>query len=740
MSAQDRNAISRGVHFPYRSSISATSGSAILAGLVVGTGDILVTLTRPDSPGGGAGFIVMALALYVGVATLFGLLQGVVFGAARMTFPQASPRALWRRLDEDEALDRTVAAAILGGSVALLLYLGIVAMLAMRLVGVPTRKLPGALLLGAGAIVLIPILALLALPLIRVTRRIPIPRLGIPRSAVVFITLVLAGLVGATVVVSTQLDVRALPVGGPLTILFFVAVQVTTLAFFGRRLQRVPLLAIAAALLAPIGIVAFVQPSPRTVALLAEGRGTSGLASIVRAIADLDRDGFSALLGGGDCNDRRRDVYPGAEDRPGNGIDENCLGGDAAVPDLKPTTALSPARDHDAKPPFKWDGNILVILVDTLRADRLGVAGYMRKGKSLTPNLDALASRGVRFTNVYAQAPNTPRSYPSIMTSRYPSSVKWEDSYVGYPKMLPENLSIVEVLHDAGFHTAGISSHFYFKPERGVLEGFAEYDNGEATSLYDSNFDSASPRISARVTAKVRELAAGDKRFFLFTHLFEPHSDYMPHKEFPIEGTGIPGLVERYDYEIAYTDKYVGEILAGLEAAGVADKTLVVILSDHGEGFGDHRMAGERKFFHGHTLYDEVLRVPLIMAVPGLTPRVVDEQVQLIDVAPTLADLVHISAPTSFQGRSLLPALVGDKLEAGAAHAELLPVPSWKHHHKAMVSADGKTKLIYRVSDNLFELYDLAADPTERTDISATKADLLSEMRRQLTTWIESAR
>src|SRR5262249_44615780 len=155
--------------------------------------------------------------------------------------------------------------------------------------------------------------------------------------------------------------------------------------------------------------------------------------------------------------------------------------------------------------------------------------------------------------------------------------------------------------------------------------------------------------------------------------------------------------------------------------SGQAADTAVVVFSDHGEAFGEHRFGGERMFFHGQTLYDELLRVPLMIRVPGVKPRVVAENVMLIDLGPTLLDLVKAPIPPSMHGRSLLPAMLGEPPRKELVYAELLPAPSWNHQWRVLV--DGKWKLIQKLSENTTELYDLSTDPTEQRNLAATHKD-----------------
>ncbi|HRC58739.1 MAG TPA: sulfatase, partial [Kofleriaceae bacterium] len=393
----------------------------------------------------------------------------------------------------------------------------------------------------------------------------------------------------------------------------------------------------------------------------------------------------------------------------------------------------------------------LVIFIDTLRADRLGISGYRRDGKSLTPRLDAFAAQSVVFRRAYAQAPNTPRSVPSFLASRYPSQLAFEKDFVDYPTVADSNDLLFETLAAGGLHTTAVTSHFYFcdtdkaptqcadfkRPKRSnVRQGAADWDNEGAVDVAPSNKDISAPRIVPRALAKLGQLAQDKRRFAMMVHLFEPHSTYMEHEGWPITERGTAGLAQKYDYEIAYTDGWVGKILDALDEHKLSESTMVVLMADHGEAFGVHSMAGQRMFFHGQTLYDELINVPLMFRMPKVAPRQVDDVVQLIDLAPTIADVFGLPAPASWQGRSLAPAFGGAALPPQPAFAELMPAPAWNHDARAMISADGAFKVYFRKSDSRWEIYDLRTDPEETKDLSgsAGNADLLKQ---ELTAWIE---
>jgi arylsulfatase A-like enzyme len=263
----------------------------------------------------------------------------------------------------------------------------------------------------------------------------------------------------------------------------------------------------------------------------------------------------------------------------------------------------------------------------------------------------------------------------------------------------------------AGWRAIGIFSHFYFTPDRGISKGFAEWSDDGAKTISDSNKDIAAPRIVPRVIERLKKAAKTGERFVLWTHLFEPHSSYMSHAEFPTSLSGVQGLEEKYDYEIAYDDLWIGKILKILDETKLADNTAVVVFGDHGEAWGEHKI-----YFHGQNLTEEQLRIPLIVAVPGHAPVTSDDEVGLIDVGPTLLDLIGVPPPANLHGRSLLPVIEGGALPPRPIFAELLPSTATPDHEVVMV--DRGRKLVHKVSERRFELFDLGSDPKQMKNLA----------------------
>jgi choline-sulfatase len=688
-----------------------------------GVVDAAVTLARGGVPGAGAGVIELSLGLYgiaaLGLAIAVGLLVGGALEAIT-----GNGGALRANADRDDA----VTAGLLAGAVGVGVAAIINAAGQRLLIGqMQSQKLAAIAAAGMIPIAAAPaaVVALAALPALgRLARALPRPR-ATGRAGLLLIAFVGVAALGLVFALS-RADWRVLDLG-PLVAVGIALVLGMGHGIFwygtatGRRLHArvpTPLIKIGAVGVVLVALAVGARVPEGAPAYQAVSDGAIGLRfalALARRATDHDGDGFSARFGGGDCDDHDATIYPGADDIPGDGIDQNCEGGDAKL------VADAPAKDATkeivapARPsgPAFWKGNILIVTIDAFRGDRLGVAGYRRPagGKSLTPTIDALAARGAYFPRAWSQAPNTPRSFPSILTSRTPSGIAWDKPGVNYPNLLPSNRTFFEGLAGAGLTPIGIFSHFYFTADRGISKSFAEWSNDGALTIAESNKDSASPRIVPRVIARLKQAAARKERFVLWTHLFEPHSSYMPHKEFPTTLTGVPGLMEKYDYEIAFADLWLGKLLDAVKQLGLADDTAVVVMADHGEAWGEHKA-----YFHGTDLFDEQMRVPLVIAVPGQKPHVFPDQVALVDVGPTLLDMVGAAPFPAMRGHSLLPLLEGKPRAAHPIFSEMLPATAWPHH--AVMMVDGKYKLIHRVSDRRWELYDLGADPTEQHNLA----------------------
>ncbi|HSZ82665.1 MAG TPA: sulfatase-like hydrolase/transferase [Polyangia bacterium] len=697
-----------------------------------GVVDAAVTLARGGVPGAGLGVVALALGLYGVAALVLAVVVGLFVGGVLAAIPGGAGA-----LRADPERDAAAATGLLAGALGVGVAAVVNAAGQRLLIGqMQSQKLATIAAAGMVAIAAVPaaVVALAALPALgRLARALPRPR-ATGRAGLLLMAFVAAAALGLVFALS-RADWRVLDLGPLVALAIALGLGAAHGIFWygsaaGRRLHaRLPttLIKIGAVVVVLAALFAGARVPEGAPAYQAVSDGALGLRfalALARKATDHDGDGFSARFGGGDCDDHDATIYPGADDIPGDGIDQNCEGGDAKIvadaPDAPsaeaPRGAVAPPRP--AGPAF-WKGNILIVTIDAFRGDRLGVAGYRRPagpdGKSLTPTIDALAARGAYFPRAWSQAPNTPRSFPSILTSRTPSGIAWDKPGVNYPNLLPSNRTFFEGLAGAGLTPIGIFSHFYFTADRGISKSFSEWSNDGAGTIAESNKDVASPRIVPRVIARLTQAAARKERFVLWTHLFEPHSSYMPHKEFPTTLTGVPGLMEKYDYEIAFADLWLGKLLDAVKRLGLADDTVVVVMADHGEAWGEHKA-----YFHGSDLFDEQLRVPLVIAVPGQRPHVFPDEVALVDVGPTLLDMVGVAPFPTMRGHSLLPLLEGKPRAPHPIFSEMLPATAWPHH--AVMMVDGAYKLIHRVSDRRWELYDLGADPTEQHNLADAPA------------------
>ncbi|TXD34198.1 sulfatase-like hydrolase/transferase [Lujinxingia vulgaris] len=373
--------------------------------------------------------------------------------------------------------------------------------------------------------------------------------------------------------------------------------------------------------------------------------------------------------------------------------------------------------------------NLVMILVDTLRQDHMGYAGYERP---TTPRIDKLAEDATVFMDAYATSPHTPRSVPPLLFSNYASEMKWWGAQYNYPRVRPENVGMFEVLQEGGWRNQAFSSHFYFDERRNVHQGFERWDNEGALSIAESNDDIAAPRTWERLEPVIEQLGQerrekGDEAepFSLFVHFFEPHARWIGHKEYDF-GRGETTRerhINNYDSEIAFTDAYVGRVIDKLKEEGLYDEVVIVLTSDHGEAFNEHG-----HYFHGQTLYNPVVKVPLLVRVPGWFGRQVEGPVSIIDVAPTVVDLFGLTIPTEFGGRSMTDVMLGrSEVPQRPVFAELLPYTNWKEHHRAVVLGD--EKLIVNFTLGLEEYFDLSVDPGEQNNLAAERPERVKALR-----------
>ena len=381
--------------------------------------------------------------------------------------------------------------------------------------------------------------------------------------------------------------------------------------------------------------------------------------------------------------------------------------------------------------------SVLLISIDTVRRDHVGAYGYARP---TTPRFDALARAGLLFDDAVSTSSWTLPAHLSMLTGADPGRHGGVDMRHGFNRSVP---TVPALLRAAGFATRAVTSHLYVSGVYGVDDGFEHLDfrqDRKATEVADRGMD-----VLDRV---------GDRPFFVFLHLYDPHWHYDPpdwarrlfesayagpltgnwqdfsrRDRAAVSDADLAHLLALYDGEIRYADTEVGRVLDHLAARGLDRSTLVVITSDHGEEFLDHG-----SWEHQKTLYEEVVRVPLALRGPGLEPRRERAPVSLLDVAPTMLAWAGVPAPASVAGRSLLGPLPEREAygetdhTVDAAHKLFLRGGASRWKAILSLSADGK-------ETRGEEWYDLSSDPAERKSVppAPTVADPIR--RRALERW-----
>jgi arylsulfatase len=386
----------------------------------------------------------------------------------------------------------------------------------------------------------------------------------------------------------------------------------------------------------------------------------------------------------------------------------------------------------------------VLIVLDAARASHLGVYGYAR---DTTPHLDHLAEEGIVFERVVSPAPSTLLSVPAYLTGLRPHTLALRrGSAAGRAR------SVSEAFAAAGFRTA------LFAGNPVLRIALADPSIFEHVRIVPPD-----PRGRSDSQALIEEALAWvethlGERFFLYVHLLPPHSPYLPtgdaanlfvpersdlvpdtptleaidRGERAVDADDVAYIEARYDANLRHADAAMGELLAGLEELGALDRALVVVTSDHGESFGRHG-----RFLHNSTLYNGMLRVPLVFRFPpalGVTPRRVAERVALLDLAPTLIDLFALDpGRETLEGRSLRPSL-----EHGAPRESRLVVAQGVD---AVAGFEGEFKLILRASEDAVEqeLYRLSDDPREQRDLARAQPERAEALRTKLVGFLDGS-
>jgi arylsulfatase A-like enzyme len=406
-----------------------------------------------------------------------------------------------------------------------------------------------------------------------------------------------------------------------------------------------------------------------------------------------------------------------------------------------------------------------MVSIDTLRADRLGAYGHDRP---TSPRLDGLAAEGVLFANAFSHSSKTAPSHMTLMTGLYPEAHRVANVFSNSRRsdsrsLSPEIPLLAEILRDAGYSAAASVSGGNIRGEIGFSRGFdayAEHPMRDAVGLFRAG------------VAQLDDLARGDEPFFLFIHTYQVHAPYFSPQRYrerfvdPAYAGEIIGdrgelqrrsggsyrriheeffrrvdrederdarhLLDLYDACIRYTDDQLGALLDRIDALGLADDTVVIVLSDHGEEFGEHGR------FEHDALWEELLRIPLVLRVPerirpGWSGRRVENVVGLVDVLPTLLELLDLPVPSHLQGQSLVAVVDGEA-----------PTRPWLFAQDRDPGGaslrDGDGKLVRNHRGEAWQLFNLARDPAERHDESTLRPDRKRAAARRIARIIADSR
>jgi arylsulfatase A-like enzyme/tetratricopeptide (TPR) repeat protein len=382
--------------------------------------------------------------------------------------------------------------------------------------------------------------------------------------------------------------------------------------------------------------------------------------------------------------------------------------------------------------------NILLVTLDTARADRIGAYGY---AEAKTSHFDRLAAEGVRFERAVAQAPITLPSHASLFTARFPFTHGVRNNGNFY--LSDQFPTLATALHDRGYRTGAFVSSFILDRRYGLARGFDEYDDrlesarkqvvnfeverrGDQTALkadaWLERYARENGAVGSQQSAVGGQQSAEVHPFFLWLHLYDPHEPYRPPQPFRDMFADRP-----YDGEIAFTDTILASVMDRLDKLGLLQSTLIAVVGDHGESLGDH---GEET--HSMFVYEPALRVPLILWRPGRLPagRIVQPLVRVLDLAPTLLDLIGAPPLAGAEGRSLMPLVNGDALPPAPAYAETYLPLFYMNWSPLRALEDERWKYIDAPKP---ELYDLASDPKETNNLAGREPARAAEWAAALT-------
>ena len=366
--------------------------------------------------------------------------------------------------------------------------------------------------------------------------------------------------------------------------------------------------------------------------------------------------------------------------------------------------------------------NVVVITIDTLRADHLGCYGDQQ---IRTPNIDSLAADSVRFERAYTPVPVTLPAHTVLFTGTYPLLSGIHDFSAN--KLSPAQPTLASVLKEQGYTTGAVIGSAVLDSRFGLNRGFDfYYDHFDFNRLQESNLDEMERPGNVVADTALDWLAKNNqKKFFLWMHLYDPHFPYRPPAPYSDQYKDRP-----YDGEIAFADSQVGRLIRFLKDKGLYQNTIIVLTGDHGESLGEH---GEKT--HGFFIYNATLHIPMILHVPGQRlVNSVPELVSLADLMPTVLQALKVDVPPQVQGRNLLPLMTAKKEDQSQGLYEETFLPRLHFNWSELRGLE--TKNYHFIDAPKPELYDLARDPGETQNLYPTKKAVAEEMRARLSALI----
>ena len=395
--------------------------------------------------------------------------------------------------------------------------------------------------------------------------------------------------------------------------------------------------------------------------------------------------------------------------------------------------------------------NVILITLDALRPDHLGCYGYK---KNTSPNIDKLAKEGVLFTQAISQTSWTCPSFFSLITSTYPST----NQVYYWDRILPKSIiTLTEILKEKGYCNGFISGHGGTNPNSGFNRGF------------DTFVDIVEVRAGQITNEAISWIKNNrNKNFFLWIHYMDTHSPYQP--PFPYNKLFLPAdfiklsdeflaekykwigvfpiqslentlteedreyYISQYDGVINFIDEQIGILLKNLKNLNLFKKTFIIITADHGENLADQ----DKYFGHGGALYEELIKVPLILRCKGLFPKgkIINHQIQLIDIMPTILDILSVDTNVKMEGKTLLPLILNKKIKSSYyAFSEVRENENGKEYILYSIRTANR-KLIYCESENNYEFYNLKKDPHELNNLVSTEKEQFKFLKEKLEEWM----